>query len=264
MPEIVNSGENLSKVCPKCSKLLPATTEYFYRRTRRNGRTYLSSGCKTCIKVERRTYCAGNPEKVRETNAMSRERNGHKYNQQRRQKLASNPDLRQKMRLACRDWYRKNHEYALLQKRAYVAENKEKVKECNLRSRLKNPGRIKAHNVNRKALVRKAQGKLTKADISQQFEHQNRQCYWCKSSLKDHTFHVDHLVPISRGGAHDPGNIVISCQTCNLSKGAKTPDEFVEHLKFVEANRDFVEKLRMRMRESMRKHRAKKPGQCRA
>lgn len=38
---------------------------------------------------------------------------------------------------------------------------------------------------------------------------------------------VDHLVPVIRGGANDDGNLVLSCQPCNLRKGTSTLQEFL-------------------------------------
>lgn len=39
-------------------------------------------------------------------------------------------------------------------------------------------------------------------------------------------FHVDHVVPISRGGTSSKRNLVLACEQCNLSKGTKTAAEF--------------------------------------
>jgi hypothetical protein len=41
--------------------------------------------------------------------------------------------------------------------------------------------------------------------------------------------HMDHVVPISRGGPDDPTNKVLSCAACNLSKGARLPSEWLEN-----------------------------------
>lgn len=39
--------------------------------------------------------------------------------------------------------------------------------------------------------------------------------------------HVDHIVPVSRGGGHIAGNLAIACSACNLAKHAKTGREFM-------------------------------------
>jgi len=40
--------------------------------------------------------------------------------------------------------------------------------------------------------------------------------------------HLDHVHPLSKGGADAEHNIVPACQSCNLSKGAKTLAEWAE------------------------------------
>lgn len=41
-------------------------------------------------------------------------------------------------------------------------------------------------------------------------------------------FHVDHVTPRSRGGRHSFDNLVVACAACNLSKGAKTVEEWLQ------------------------------------
>lgn len=48
--------------------------------------------------------------------------------------------------------------------------------------------------------------------------HGNR-CAYCGKPVAD--MHMDHVIPLSRGGAHSIGNVVPACAPCNLSKGAK-------------------------------------------
>lgn len=51
-------------------------------------------------------------------------------------------------------------------------------------------------------------------------------CFYCrrhKSQLEVGEFlHVDHKVPVKDGGTNDIGNLVCSCSTCNIGKGALT------------------------------------------
>lgn len=39
--------------------------------------------------------------------------------------------------------------------------------------------------------------------------------------------HIDHVVPVSRGGATTLRNLVVACRKCNLAKGAKLVTEWV-------------------------------------
>ena len=43
-------------------------------------------------------------------------------------------------------------------------------------------------------------------------------CAYCAASGK---LTMDHVVPLSKGGAHTADNIVPVCLACNMSKGAK-------------------------------------------
>jgi 5-methylcytosine-specific restriction endonuclease McrA len=54
-------------------------------------------------------------------------------------------------------------------------------------------------------------------------------CTYCETPLFGKPFHVDHKLPISRGGKHDIGNLCAACRPCNSSKCDKTPEEFAEY-----------------------------------
>lgn len=49
-------------------------------------------------------------------------------------------------------------------------------------------------------------------------------CAYCDSRAE----HLDHVEPLSKGGADVESNIVPACAACNLSKGAKTLAEWSE------------------------------------
>lgn len=51
----------------------------------------------------------------------------------------------------------------------------------------------------------------------------SHRCAYCNARA----VHLDHVEPLSRGGADVESNIVPACATCNLSKGAKTLAEWV-------------------------------------
>lgn len=56
------------------------------------------------------------------------------------------------------------------------------------------------------------------------------QCWLCGKPVTLRGMHVDHAVPLSRGGAHSYANCRPACAGCNLRKGAKLPAEYqLEH-----------------------------------
>lgn len=56
-------------------------------------------------------------------------------------------------------------------------------------------------------------------------------CFYCKTSFNPHIRSlistIDHKVPECLGGTHDIFNLVLCCNACNLSKDAKTLEEFL-------------------------------------
>jgi 5-methylcytosine-specific restriction endonuclease McrA len=50
-------------------------------------------------------------------------------------------------------------------------------------------------------------------------------CFYCKKALSS-SFHIDHKVPVNRGGESELGNYVLACMQCNQEKHAKTIDEY--------------------------------------
>lgn len=50
----------------------------------------------------------------------------------------------------------------------------------------------------------------------------------CRACGSDGPLHIDHRVPVSRGGTNDLENLQLLCSACNLSKGARTHEEWIE------------------------------------
>ena len=58
------------------------------------------------------------------------------------------------------------------------------------------------------------------------FRDCGRRCVYCGTALGLEIATLDHVYPLSRGGTHDPGNLVAACQRCNQLKGSLLPVEF--------------------------------------
>ncbi len=86
--------------------------------------------------------------------------------------------------------------------------------------------RQKEKSQKRQTLMRKFP-KLPPNFHAERWESQERKCYHCSRSL-DKPEHLDHLIPLSRGGTHTPDNLVASCARCNLQKREKTAKEFAK------------------------------------
>lgn len=51
-----------------------------------------------------------------------------------------------------------------------------------------------------------------------------RACVYCGNTVA--LLHVDHIIPVSKGGSDELVNLTLACPTCNIRKGAKTAAEF--------------------------------------
>lgn len=67
-------------------------------------------------------------------------------------------------------------------------------------------------------------GDLTSDMKEEILERDEWACTYCGSTGAP--LHVDHIHPISRGGSNHPDNLCAACIDCNVSKGAKTLEEW--------------------------------------
>ena len=56
------------------------------------------------------------------------------------------------------------------------------------------------------------------------FRDRNR-CQFCGGNFAQRELNLDHVVPLSRGGASTWDNVVCACVACNSRKGNRTPSE---------------------------------------
>jgi len=253
------------KTCTKCKRELPVTDEHFsHRRSAKDGRSGSCKACdrehKQKYRAEHRAelaeiqrqYVRDNPEKARENkrryraahreeekaaSAAYRAAHPEETRQAQRKYHAANLDecrersrrYRQEhleeMRAKDREQYAQNREAQKKRKLDYYYENREEMLEANRRWIAANPEKNRARYSRRRALVKNAEGSYTAEDTVAQYERQKGKCFYCGVDVGD-DYHVDHVVPLSKGGTNGPENLVVACPHCNLSKYAKHPMEF--------------------------------------
>ncbi len=81
----------------------------------------------------------------------------------------------------------------------------------------------------RRARVLGAEGKFTNDDIARLFGLQRGKCAYCSKSIRN-GYHVDHVIPLARGGTNWIANIALACAKCNLTKGATDPIDFARRI----------------------------------
>lgn len=95
--------------------------------------------------------------------------------------------------------------------RKYRKANPDKVRECAMR-------RASCKTV-----------RLPRGTVKKIGEAQKWRCAICRVSVRK-SFHLDHVMPLARGGEHAPRNLQILCQTCNVRKNAKDPIDYMQSI----------------------------------
>jgi 5-methylcytosine-specific restriction endonuclease McrA len=186
------------KRCSKCKEVKQATNDEFVRAN--DKKSGLSAWCKACQNAR---YAAKDPDV--------------KQSYSRQHYIERKEEVRQ--------WGIQYREVNADRIRLRYQEQKTRHAMNSKRYRTFNYNRILVRNRNRHALKKAAVGTHTEQDIQKQYERQKGRCYYCHAKITK--YHVDHVVPLTRGGSNDPSNLVIACPTCNISKHNKLLHEWV-------------------------------------
>ena len=205
-----------------------------------------SSGCcMLCDREKSQKYRAENPEKSKKTNKESRLKHLERRksdNKKWREKNAITlkaskkkyvEDNREKVATAKHKYYLENKEKCLAASKKHKAENKDYYSAMSKKWREDNREQVRLNNRNRRKKIREAEGVHFLDDILRIFKMQKGKCAACYEKIKDKRYHVDHIHPLALGGTNWPKNLQILCPECNMSKGAKRPEEFYAKIGFL-------------------------------
>lgn len=140
----------------------------------------------------------------------------------------------EKARESVRRWHEKNPSYSSAhyasniederaKRRLWHEENKDRSRELNKRWRDENPDARRAKCARQRAARQSAPQGDPREIAQREAELREEPCVACGST---NNITIDHILPISRGGAHDVDNLQALCGSCNSSKGAKTMEEW--------------------------------------
>lgn len=197
-----------NKLCSRC-KVRKPLADFSPDRRAPSGR---QPACKACHAARAKELRMRDPEGHRK-----RQREYYAEHRERiREKAAEYRDAdRFKYRSAARQSYRRRREKHI----AWVNAN-----------RKANPERLREWARGWQATRRAAKaGGATAAETRAWAKSQPKVCYWCGAKCA-RSYHIDHYQPLSSGGAHEIGNLVIACPPCNLSKAAKDPLDFAREV----------------------------------
>jgi 5-methylcytosine-specific restriction endonuclease McrA len=144
-------------------------------------------------------------------------------------------DLRQSCNWDCRECVRLRNKHWRVQNPERIREldsewwvnNKQKKSAHCKKYRQSRPDKIRQYSLNAIARKRGADGSHTASDINGILVKQGWVCVGplCHADLRS-GYHVDHIIPLSLGGANYPENLQCLCRPCNQSKGAKHPSDW--------------------------------------
>lgn len=128
--------------------------------------------------------------------------------------------------------YLKSDKYKAFRRNYEASETRRKHRRASASRLRKQPHyRIKSklYNAKRRARLLEAEGNFEKGDWIQVLNEQENKCHYCEDEFtKEILPTIDHKTPLSRGGSHNPSNIVAACRSCNSKKGTKTYEEFIQ------------------------------------
>lgn len=149
----------------------------------------------------------------------------------RSQALAYAARNREQERPRAERWRKENPEKEVEMKRRYYLNNKEKVQAANSAYRRANPEAYREYSRQYVHAKRAGGGSLSKGRIKAMMNEQNGLCRACGCNLLMSGHHIDHIVPIAKGGLHCDANVQLLCPTCNHRKSAKNFEDFLNELK---------------------------------
>lgn len=77
----------------------------------------------------------------------------------------------------------------------------------------------------RRARIARAKNfRFSEHDLARLLRRQDGRCLYCHAPLEEK--HLDHVVPLARGGDHGISNFAWACPPCNWSKGSRTVMEW--------------------------------------
>lgn len=200
------------RICKTCNQPYPLTVEFWHKDgSDKYGFTY---SCKECAKARAHEWLDDNPERNKE-NCKNR------YNTKRDEYIAYRERNAEHIAESKRDWRKRNPDKVKKHKSESQKRNRPAANARAKKWSDSHPEHRQALTMQRIARKKNAPGSYNGDDIKRMYDEQEGQCAYCGIRLyldipKD--VHVDHIIPLTKGGTNYPDNLALSCAECNQSK----------------------------------------------
>lgn len=182
--------------------------------------------CRACDSARKLQWERDNKDRVK----ASLERRKESISKRHAAYYAKNADL---LKAKAALHYHSNIEKQKEARREYFLRNREKFLERATAWRIANPERRQAINQNRRARKKANGGRLSSDIVKKLLKLQRGLCAACRCTLSKSGKHLDHVIPLSRGGENSDVNVQLLCPTCNSQKSASHPIDFMQRKGFL-------------------------------
>lgn len=207
------------KICSKCK-----IEKQFSDFNKCSGsKTGIRPACRKCQSEDAKIYISKNRDEIAEKQRKYSEENPEKVSATRRKYYQANKEKNASRSTA---WSKSNPQRISEIQRRYRQSNLDREKHRHSEYRKANPWKASEKTRNRRARKLSAGGTHTAKDVKFIFDSQSGLCINCLSKLiksGKNKYHIDHIVPLSRGGSNDKYNLQCLCPGCNLRKTSKDP-----------------------------------------
>ena len=206
------------KKCNRCCEV-KSLDEFGKQSSAKDGKR---ARCRTCIRAAKAAYARTDKGKAARAKWAKTEK-GRANSTRTNKRLKATDRYKERTKA-----YRRSSEGKAARRR-YEESDKGKANQlaCHRRQQAKpdfdDKRRLHCHA--RRARIANAPSDNWKA--SEVHGEANGKCLYCGISVTISEMHADHFIPIAKGGSNLRENIVCSCASCNLKKGAKMPEDFV-------------------------------------
>lgn len=208
-----------TKRCSLCSVEKP-TSDFHRDKSRRDG---FRNRCKACITSYNRGWYEANKDEIIA-----------------KQMAAYRADPERKITYS-REWYQRTHPERLAQRAEYRAAHREEIQAAYERLKVEgyfsdkvrrwrkeNPAAYKAQK-QRSEMIRRARKRETQIepiDTATILARDRSMCGICGKLVDRKDLSFDHIIPLSRGGAHAAWNLQVAHWRCNTLRNAgRTPGQ---------------------------------------
>lgn len=233
-----------AKVCTKC-KELKLFNEFYEKKTSNDG--YCPS-CKKCKKEYGEKQYQANKESITKRHKEYRQANKEKtaermkeYGQANKEKIFEyqkkyRQTNKEKVVEYHKEYRQTNKEKRSEQGKEYYLLNKEKINERQKEHFQTEHGKEVSYRGRLKRRSHEHKVSFTPHQRTEILNRDNWTCQSCGIKVQDESkgkwntpnkCHIDHIIPISKGGNSEPKNLRVLCRTCNLSKRDKQDEQLM-------------------------------------